>query len=131
MTKRGEEGRGGGLADDQETIVGIVNITRKTAQFQPGCLETIHSLIDLLMERRAIFELIFIPGREKGIFSLLDFYQEFWNIFHIENFRRYRTFKACSWFDDDKLNEILVVLEKKLNLLSYIETIFIRKTFDY
>lgn len=67
MTKRGEEGREEGLADDQETIVGIVNITRKTAQFQPGCLETIHSLTDLLIELRVIFELIFIPGREKGV----------------------------------------------------------------
>lgn len=77
MTKRGEEGRGGGLADDQETIVGIVNITRKTAQFQPGCLETIHSLTDLLIERRAIFELIFIPGRKKEFFPFSIFTRDF------------------------------------------------------
>lgn len=86
MTKRGEEGREEGLADDQETIVGIVNITRKTAQFQPGCLETIHSLTDLLIELRVIFELIFIPGREKVVFAFSIFTRNVWDIFHTENF---------------------------------------------
>lgn len=89
MTKRGEEGREEGLADDQETIVGIVNITRKTAQFQPGCLETIHSLTDLLIELRVIFELIFIPGREKvlpsrflpGMFGIFSIQKIF--LFHV------------------------------------------------